>query len=122
MSWSLVQSTTGGNVSGSASSNQIFTTSSAGFASPTTAGNLLVLVIWADLQCAGNPAFTPILTPSTPGFSWQTANAESWGGSGTSLPHATGIAKIYYIANAASMGTGVLTTVSSNSNQGFVSP
>src|SRR5208283_3940053 len=85
------------------------TASGHGFASPTTAGNLLILVVWAEADFLDVATAPTIGMPSTAGFTWATASSaiysDSLGGS------MAGRVAIYYIANAASMASTLATSV-----------
>jgi hypothetical protein len=93
----------GSNANGSAGSSAV------GYNNITTAGNLLICVVWA----ASSPAvsgFPPTInTPLTSGFTWVLAGSAQYSDIGT--PQYGSIA-VYYIANAASMPTATKTTVS----------
>lgn len=101
----LLQSKDGGNGSGITSA----TSSAVGYASTTTAGSLLVLVVWGQNTTAGTDAAISSLTPTTSGFSW--ISAGSPGAYSTGSGHTAGAVQIFYIASAASMATSVHTTV-----------
>src|ERR1035438_4577416 len=110
----MVQCALGGSVSSTGSGTQTFTTSPAAFPSPTTAGNLLVLVAWQAEQSSVDPTQAGYInTPLTSGFTWVALPGPIlWGGYGSSTQLIEGMTAIFYIANAASMGAGDFTTVS----------
>ena len=83
------------------------TTSAVGYNNKTTAGNLLVCVVWAS---ASSSRGAGIQTPVTSGFTWTLATSATFSDVGT----AHGAVSIYYIANASSMATSVTTTVTSS--------
>lgn len=100
----LVQSRVGGTGTSTCTTPCAATTSSVGFASPTTAGNLIVCIAWATETTAGTAdAATPV--PTTSGFSWTSASFGQFIDAGS---HNSGKAVIYYIANAASMNVGTV--------------
>lgn len=112
----LVQSAVGGSVSGSGVATPGYpfslTTSAVGFGSPTTPGNFLVCVVWADLSWNNYPiGFTGTSVPSTPGFTWLTP-CEAGVGSVAALYNRW--VWIFCIPNAASMTSATTFTMGVN--------
>src|SRR6202021_4160146 len=88
------------------------------YAATTTAGNLLVCIIslTQDIDDSVSPVPPTIAPPSTPGFTWTLAAEMT-----SDLQDDTGISQylqnavaIYYIANAPSMASSVVTTCTTN--------
>lgn len=102
---SLLQSNLGGNFNGVTNGGTI-STSAVGFNNPTTAGSLLILVGWITGQ-AINVNLPSSIT--TPGFTWSSGvGGGNWSfGGGVH----SGVAFVYYIANAASMSITTKTIV-----------
>lgn len=100
----LVQSNAGTSTStGSCTSPSCsITTGPAFYSSPTTAGNLLVLVAWARTT-SGTFAEPPLILANTSGFTWTSADFSQWFQVGQLE---AGISVVYYIQNAASMSVG----------------
>jgi hypothetical protein len=109
----LVQSNAGGSASGSISVNATITSSAGGFSSTTTAGSLLVLVVWANGGVSGG---TTALTtaPISGGYGVGTWNGHSHGISAANgdggFTYAGGC-YLFYIPNAAAMSPAQTTTV-----------
>lgn len=101
----IKQSNAGGHGAGTTPT----TTSAAGYSANTTAGSLLVCVVYAS----ATSSVPTINIPSTSGFTWTLASSE--GGSSAETRVA-----IYYITNASSMATSVTTTVTATATTGVV--
>jgi len=103
MSNALVQSKLGGSGSGSSSP---VVSSAVGFNSNTTAGNLLVCVVWGTLTHSNSLSSPPTLSLATTGLSWSLAKtalyADIAGDTG-------GRVSIYYVANAPSISSSTTT-------------
>jgi hypothetical protein len=111
MSIALVQSALGGNVSGTAGTTPTtLTTSAAGFSSNTTAGNVLVCVVFGRYTSTHSGFFSGLnfLTPVTMGITWVAAVGPSWNDSTNTTG---GGAQIFYAANAPSISSSTTTTV-----------
>lgn len=110
----LVQSTAGGSVSASGSGvgPTTYTTSAAGFSSPTTPGNLLVCVFWGNYQSTNGVAVGALglQFPTTSGFTWTGVRAVFGWQTGGNLN--SGQFGVSYIANAPLMNPSDLTTES----------
>ncbi len=106
---SLLQSILGGNGIGTTTA----TSSSKGFSKTTTAGSLLVCVVWSTGAISTLALPPTINTPSTSGFTWQLAAGKAPLASFADTNYGLcGSVAIYYIANAGSMSTSTLTQVS----------
>src|SRR5208337_111637 len=113
MAIALVQSKAGGAGSGTSSA----TSSAVGYASNTTANNLLVLVAWAIGSSSTLATAPPINTPVTSGFTWTLAKSATW----ADIDNIEGgRVSIYYIENAAQMLSSTTTTV--GASKGGASP
>ena len=116
MAVTLVQSRIGGNGTQTVTAAAFLTTTAVGFASPTTAGNLLVGIGWAtDLATSGQvhgPDFTAAATGLTvSGATWTGAVTNGAGFLDDATATKGGIIGIWYILNAASMATTVASTL-----------
>lgn len=88
------------------------------FPAATTAGNLLVCVVWASFS--SNQTFSLDLNiPQTSGLTWQSAEEASWTVVAGVLPYGnqrSDIVGIFYAPNAPSIASGVSTTASATPN------
>lgn len=108
MSISKLQSRHSASGSGTTSA----TASGAAFASNTTPGSLLVLVVTANANwSAGGSAVPSINTPTTSGFTWTLAESADY--TDATNQQASRVS-IYYIANAGAMSSGTSTSTTAN--------
>jgi len=118
MSMSLLQSNIGGSATGGPTAAPWTLTSSAvGFSSTTTAGSLLVCVVYGRLSSTTSSVGAGQLAAITSGITWTEATLNSW----TTTPGTTaGGLRILYRANAPSIAPGITTTATHNiSGSGF---
>lgn len=104
----LVQSRIGGSASGSVAGHGNITTTAAGFSNPTTAGNLLLMIVYTKSIGTGIVFDPPVIAS---GYSrvWQSIDNA---GSYLSVPSGNeGGASIYFIDNAPSMSILQTTTI-----------
>lgn len=109
MSAVLVQSKLGGNGSGGPTAAPWTLTSSAvGFNSTTTAGNLLMCIVYGRLSSSTGSVGSGILSAATSGITWVEATLNAW----TTTPGTTaGGLRILYAANAPSIVPAATTSV-----------
>src|ERR1700690_1524343 len=109
----LVQSIDGGNATGTFTTGGTLTTSAVGFASPTTSGNTLVLVLWVrqestNADCAINVHTGTTIT--TTGFSWSASTSVGSFADNATANHC-GNVTFYKIVNATSMNVTTVAAV-----------
>lgn len=110
----LVQSVLGGSASAVVPANTTLTTSAASFGSPTTAGNLVVCLVWATQQ--GTFGFGAVTPPDFGvGFTWSSLPAATFS---NFTPLAGGLAGLFYRENAPSISSPAVVSANSGSSGG----
>jgi len=109
----VVQSALGGNASGSFTTGGTLTTTNGNFASDSTLGNTLLLVLW-ERQESSNADCAIVINNAvvtTSGFTWSTTSTHSSFQDNATATHC-GNGKIFYIQNASVMTAATTTSVS----------
>lgn len=118
----LVQSNAGGSVTQAGTTPFTATTSSVGFTSNTTAGNLLVCVTWVyNSATSGNSASGnnwAAANITTSGVTWTQVRTPFGYDDASPFPLNEGGHGIFYIANAPAISSSTLTTFAITNNSG----